>query len=146
MRPSPFGSLRLRQYCYEQMNSLRRGPLSDSHSSTCLVSLTLSLLGHSPNLNLSLLRDPLCVCVCVCVLVTQSCPTVCNPMDCSPLGSSVHGILQARILEGCHFLLQGIFPTQGLNSGLLHCWQILYHLSHQGSPLRDPRTSFLRAS
>ena len=36
---------------------------------------------------------------------------------------------------GCHFLLQGIFLTQGLNPGLLHCRQILYHLSHQGSPL-----------
>ena len=35
----------------------------------------------------------------ICVLVTQSCPTLCNPMDCSPPGSSVHGILQARILE-----------------------------------------------
>ena len=33
-----------------------------------------------------------------------------------------------------HSLLQGIFPTQGLNLGLLHCRQILYHLSHQGSP------------
>ena len=33
------------------------------------------------------------------VLGTQSCPTLCNPMDCSPLGSSIHGILQARILE-----------------------------------------------
>ena len=32
---------------------------------------------------------------------------------------------------GCHFLLQGIFPTQGLNPGLLHCRQKLYHLSHQ---------------
>ena len=32
---------------------------------------------------------------------------------------------------GCHFLLQGIFPTQGLNSGLLHCKQTFYHLSHQ---------------
>ena len=31
--------------------------------------------------------------------VTQSCPTLCNPLDCSPPGSSVHGILQARILE-----------------------------------------------
>ena len=42
-----------------------------------------------------------CVCVCVCVLVAQSCPTlgVGPPMDCSPPGSSVHGILQARILE-----------------------------------------------
>ena len=39
------------------------------------------------------------VCVCVCVLVIQSCLTFCNPMDCSPPGSSVHGILQARIQE-----------------------------------------------
>ena len=37
--------------------------------------------------------------ICVCVLVTQSCPTLCDPMDCSPPGSSVRGILQARILE-----------------------------------------------
>ena len=35
---------------------------------------------------------------------------------------------------GCHLLLQGIFPTQGSNLGLPHCKQILYHLSHQGSP------------
>ena len=41
-----------------------------------------------------------CVCVCVCELVAQSCLTLCDPLDCSPLsGSSVHGILQARILE-----------------------------------------------
>ena len=39
-----------------------------------------------------------CVCVCVCVLVTQLCLTLCNPMDCSPPGSSVHVILQARTL------------------------------------------------
>jgi len=35
---------------------------------------------------------------------------------------------------GSHSLLQGIFPTQALNLGLLHCRWILYHLSHQGSP------------
>ena len=40
-----------------------------------------------------------CVCVCVCVLVAQSCLTLCNPMDCSPQDSTVHGISQARILE-----------------------------------------------
>ena len=34
----------------------------------------------------------------MCVLVAQSCPTLCDPMDCSPPGSSVHGILQPRIL------------------------------------------------
>ena len=41
----------------------------------------------------------MCVCVCVCVLVAQSCLTVCNAMDYSPTSSSVHGILQSRILE-----------------------------------------------
>ena len=40
-----------------------------------------------------------CVCVCVCVLVAQSCLTLCDPMDCSPPGPFVNGILQARILE-----------------------------------------------
>ena len=38
-------------------------------------------------------------CVCVYVLVAQSCLTLCDPMDCSPSGFSVHGILQARMLE-----------------------------------------------
>ena len=66
------------------------------------------------------------------VLVTQSCPTLSDPTDCSPPGSSVYGILQVRILEwGCHFFLQGIFPTQGLNLGLSHCEQTLFQLSHQ---------------
>ena len=35
---------------------------------------------------------------------TQSCPALCDPMDCSLPGSSIHGIFQARILEGCHLL------------------------------------------
>ena len=58
--------------------------------------------------------------------VSQSCPTLCNPMDCSLPGSSLHGILQARVLEWVAiFLLQGIFPTQGLNPGLPHSRQML---------------------
>ena len=74
------------------------------------------------------------VCVCVCV-------------SCSVISNSLwpRGLYLARLLcpwdspgkntgVGCHSLLQGIFPTQGLNPGLLHCGQILYHLSHQGSP------------
>ena len=63
----------------------------------------------------------------VCVLLLQSCPTLCDSMDCSPSGSSVHGFLQARITGvGCRFLFQGIFPTQGLNSYLLSLlrWQV----------------------
>ena len=67
--------------------------------------------------------------------VTQSCPTLCNPMDCSPPGTSVHADSPGKSTgAGCHALLQGIFPTQGLNPGLLHSWWILYHLSHQQSP------------
>ena len=61
----------------------------------------------------------------------ESCPTLCDPMDCSSPGSSVHGTFQANTGVGCHFLLQGIFPTQGSNLGLPHCRQTLYHLSHQ---------------
>ena len=48
----------------------------------------------------------MCVCMCVCVLFTQSCPTLCDPMDYSPPDSSVHGILQARTRVDCHTLLQ----------------------------------------
>ena len=108
----------------------------------------------------------------------QSCPTLCDPIDGSPLASAVPGSLQARTLEwvaisfsnawkwkvkvkslsrvqlfatpwtiyspwnspgqntgvGSLSLLQGIFPTQGSNPGLLYCRRILYQLSHQGSP------------
>ena len=109
------------------------------------------------------------------VLVAQSCLTLCSTMDCSLPGSSVHGLLQAKILEwlaipfsrasfwprdqtrvsciagrffchlshqgspkstdmGIHSFFQGIFLTQGLNPDPLHCRQILYCLSHPGSP------------
>ena len=67
------------------------------------------------------------------VKLFQSCPTLCDPMDCSLPGSFVHGILQARIQQwvaGCRVLLQGIFLTQGSNPGLLrllYCGQVLYY-------------------
>ena len=61
-------------------------------------------------------------------------PTLCDPMDCSPPGSSVHGDSPGQDTGvGCHALLQGIFPTLGSNPGLLHCRPVLYQLSHQGS-------------
>ena len=67
-----------------------------------------------------------------------------------------HGLQPTRLLcpwdssdkntgVGCHFLLQGIFPTQGSNPGLPHCRQILYYLSHQGSlywALTDTKCTF----
>ena len=69
------------------------------------------------------------------VLVAQSRPTLCDTMDYSLPGASVHELFQARTLGvGCHSLLQGIFLTQGLNPGLLQCRQILCSVSHQGRP------------
>ena len=69
-------------------------------------------------------------------LVTQSCPTLCDPMDCSPPGSSVHGDSPGKNTGvGCHTLLQGIFLTWESNWGLLHCRRILYQLNYQGSPI-----------
>ena len=70
------------------------------------------------------------------VFIAHSCPTLCDPMDCSPPGSSGHGDSPGKNTGlGCHFLIQGIFPIQGSNLVFLHCRQILYRLSHQGSPL-----------
>ena len=49
-----------------------------------------------------------CVCVCVCAKLLQLCLTLCDSMDCSMLGSSVHGILQARILEQVAISFSGV--------------------------------------
>ena len=73
-------------------------------------------------------------CAVLC-LVAQWCPTLCDPMDCSLLGFSVHRDSPGKNTGvGCHAFLQGVFLTQGSNPGLSHCSQILYHLSHQRSP------------
>ena len=67
------------------------------------------------------------------VKAAQSCLTLWDPVH-----YTVHGVLQARILEyswvGCYFLLQGIFPTQGSNPGVAHCRWNLYQLSYRVSP------------
>ena len=79
------------------------------------------------------------VCVCVCV----SCSVMSNslqPHGLHPTGSSVHrDSLGKNTGVGCHSLLQGISPTQKSNPGLLHCRQILYSLSHQGSWRTDAK-------
>ena len=51
------------------------------------------------------------------VLVAQSCLTLCDPMDCSLIGSSVHGIFQARILEWVPFPSPGHLPDPGIEPG-----------------------------
>ena len=86
--------------------------------------------------------------MCVCFYLAAPglrCGCVC--VSCSVLSDSLRpqGLEPSRLLHpwdfpgknigvGCHFLLQGIFPTQGSNPGLLHCRWILHCLSHQGSP------------
>ena len=75
-----------------------------------------------------------------CGLVIQSCPALCNPMDCGPLGSSVHGIFQARILEwiAISFFRASSRPRERT---WVSCIEgRLYRLSHQGSPSRAPAT------
>ena len=75
-----------------------------------------------------------------CILhwhISYMCPTLCDPMNCSPPGSSVHGNSPIKNTGvGCHALPQSIIPTQGLNQCflyLLHCRQLFYPLSHLGS-------------
>ena len=64
-------------------------------------------------------------------------------MDCSLPGSFVHEDSPGKYAGvGWHAFLHGIFPTQGLNPGLPHCRQVLYHLSHQGSPYNCWLTNF----
>ena len=63
------------------------------------------------------------------MLVAPSCLTLCGPRLLCPWNSP-----GKKTGLGSHSLLQRIFPTQGLNTGLLHCRKILYCLTHQGSP------------
>ena len=73
--------------------------------------------------------------LCCAYPTYQSYPTLFDPMDCSPPGSSVHGDSPGKNTGvGCHALLHGLFPTQGLTPGLPHYRQVLYCLSYQGSP------------
>ena len=73
--------------------------------------------------------------------VAQSCLTLCDPIDCSPPGSSVHEDSPVKNTGVCcHVLLQGIFPTQGLNLDPPNCGQILYLLGYQGSPTQGIRS------
>ena len=71
------------------------------------------------------------------IIVAQACLTLCRPMNCSQPGSSVHGILQARILEWVAISFsRGIFQSQGSNSGSLHCGQTLPS-ELPGKPIKD---------
>ena len=87
-----------------------------------------------------------CVCVCVCVCVCMHVharghvqPTLCNPMDCSPPGSSIHGIFQAKILGwvAISFSRGSFWPRDWTDVSCISSIgrSVLYQLSHQGSHL-----------
>ena len=79
-------------------------------------------------------QDLEATCTVLCI-VTHSCLTLCDTMDCSTSSPSVHGDSPGKNTGvDCYALPQRNFPTQGLNSGLPHCRQIIYQVSHQGSP------------
>ena len=102
-------------------------------ASVFLLNLSLNFSGSVGYFHSCATTMP-CTCAVLC-LVTQSCPTLCDPMNCSLPGSSVHGGSPGKNTGmGSLFLLQGIFLTQELNQGFLHCRRILYQLSFQGSP------------
>ena len=67
------------------------------------------------------------------VSISQSRLTLCNPVNCKPtILLCPWDFPGKKTGVGCHSFLQGIFPTQGLNLGLLHCSQLLYRLRHLG--------------
>ena len=72
------------------------------------------------------------------VKVVQSCPTLCNPTDCSPWNSPGQ-----NTGVGSLSLLQGVFLTQESIQGLLHCRWILYQLSYQGKTITLTRRTFV---
>ena len=96
-----------------------------------LSRLVIAVLPRSNHVLISRLQSPSAV--ILDVLVTQSCPTLCDPTDYSLPGSSIKS-LDKNTGVGCCSHLQGVFPTQGSNLGFLHCRPILYCLSYQGSP------------
>ena len=100
---------------------MQRGPDSESHTGLGPPSMAQSKPLASLCLSLPISK------MGVCAKSLQSCPALCDCMDCSPPGSSVHGDSPGKNTGlGCHDLLQGIFLTQGSNLHLQHCRQILY--------------------
>ena len=84
---------------------------------------------------------------CVHAKSLQLCPTLCNPMDYSPLGSSVHGDSPGKNTGvGCHALLQGILLTQGLNPhplSLLHWQACSLPVAPPGKPFINPHLALI---
>ena len=89
---------------------------------------------HDPGSQVQWEMEALRKCLFLSCFITKLCPTLCDPTDCSPPGSSPWDFPGKNTGGACHFLLQGIFSTQGLNPCLLH-WHVgSLLLSPPGSP------------
>ena len=75
--------------------------------------------------------------------VAQLCPTLCDPMDCSPPGSSIHGIFQARVLEWGAIAFSGTFPAAAAAKSLQSCPTLCDPID--GSPPGSPVPGILQA-
>ena len=127
----------------QQKNLLWRFPKSSRL--TRLKCLKLVISPHALELRkLKYISDKVCVlsslvlaiclpveyCAVCCVKSLQSCLTLCNPLDCGPPGSSVHGISQARTLEWVAISFSRDLPNPGIKPHILHrlhLWLVLYH-------------------
>ena len=111
-------------------------PLAHDRALGKVHSLSSYIPKHPCNILLGEKKDPEAKTRAACFLQGRAVLSrvhLCNPKDCSPPGSSVHGDPPGKNTGvGCHALLQGIFPTQGSSPGLPHCRWILYSLNHQG--------------
>ena len=128
------------QYSWRKQSWGTSGCLDWGHCQSATSLLLLCQNIHTYTTIMSYLIYVICSHICVLSYFSHM-PDPVDPVDCSPPGFSVHGILQARTLEwekkkntgvDSQAPFQGIFPTQALNPGLLHCRQYFYHLSHPG--------------
>ena len=127
---------RAQRYCCVCPLRQNRDPLPSLHGcSLAAPPLSLHLPSSLINNSLKLREGPACVGACS---IAQLCPTLGGPVDCSPPGSSVHGILQNTGV-GTNFLLQWIFLTQGSNLLLLNCQEDSLPLNQQGNPRKFHR-------
>ena len=118
-----------------QLQQHRVQSLQKQMANALLVQLLSDALGKC-----QFVVDTFKMSVCLLAKSFQSCPTLCDPMDCNPPGSSVHGILQLRILEWVAMpSSRGSFwPRDRTHISYISCigrW-VLYHSHHLGSPLK----------
>ena len=85
------------------------------------------------------------LCCCIGCSVAQPCPTLCDPVDCSPPGSSVHGISQGRILGRVAVPSPGDLPDPGIEPASLALTPDSLPLSHQGSPFTPQKWANLQS-